>query len=163
MEDFYSKIYQILRAGGKLIITNRKGLQLDISLDFAAFFSKSKQKVEKIDFNKEKMLEEMAELRNEIIKLKEIKNIRDNYIIRKKLYEESDESKLVKRLMNKNIKDINAAIKNYDEKSAERLIEKEYDSQLDTTIREQISEEYNKSKLDAITDNYNKKYRINKS
>mgnify|MGYP001176590324 CR=1 FL=1 len=163
MEDFYSKIYQILRAGGKLTITNRKGLQLDISLDFAAFFSKSKQKVEKIDFNKEKMIEEMTELKNEIIKLKEIKNIRDNYIIRKKLYEESDEGRLVKRLMNKNIKDINAAIKNYDEKSAERLIEKEYNSQLDTTIREQMSEEYNKSKLDAITDNYNKKYRINKS
>lgn len=160
MEDFYSKIYQILRAGGKLTITNRKGLQLDISLDFAAFFSKSKQKVEiKTDFNKEKILEEMTELKNEIIKLKEIKSIRDNYIIRKKLYEESDEGKLVKRLMNRNIKDINVAIKNYDEKSAEKLIDKEYDSQLDKTIREQISEEYNKSKLNAITDYYKKKYK----
>jgi len=160
MEDFYSKIYQILRAGGKLVITNRKGIELDISLNFAAIFSKSKQKVEqKTDFNKEKMLAELIELKNEIIKLKEIKNIRDNYIIRKKLYEESDEGKLVKRLMSKNIKDINAAIKNYDQKSAEKLIEKEYDSQLNATIRSQISEKYNKSKLDIIADNYNKKFK----
>lgn len=156
MKDFYDKIYNIIRAGGKLIIINRKGIELDISLDFAAVAGK---KIEEKKDDREEILKELIELKNEILKLKEIKNIRDNYIIKKKLYEESDEGKLVKRLMNKNIKDINAAIKNYDEKSTERIIEKEYDQELYKTIKEQISEDYNKSKLDSITDHYRKKFK----
>jgi len=157
MKSFYNKIYNIIKSGGKLIIINRKGIQLDISLDFTAIIDKKNKEIE--DFNKEKIVQELIALKNEILKLKEIKNIRDNYIIKKKLYEDSDEAKLVKRLMNKNIKDINAAIKNYDENSTELIIEKEYESQINTIIKEQISEKYNEIKLDTITEYYKKKFK----
>ena len=172
-EKLFGEIFRILNEGGKLFVMNRKEQELDITIDYRIAFKYIEQveaehqtiinqKEEEIKKKQEiikRMNAELSVLSFEMGKLREIKKIREDYLIMKQMYDESEEGMLVKKVMNKDIKDIAAIVKSYDSKTpvGQQRIYEAYDLQLDAKLDQQQSIEY-EVKLDDLVEQFKKKY-----
>lgn len=164
-QSFFEKISRILGEGGKLKIINRKGVELDLNLEFKSAnieynieADSYEKKIAKLERQKKKMIEELAQLKLELERLKPIKKLREDYLLKTQLYDRTTEGQLVKRATQHGIKDIDAIVNDYDEsrKKKEKLQEN-FDLEMRKSVVTQESSE--SIQLDNLTEYYRDKFK----
>jgi hypothetical protein len=164
-EELFAKIKRIINEGGKVKIINRKGVELDITTEMRSGIISYNVEIdayeEKLGQQRKKfkhMIHEMAELAAEVQKLKPIRDIYKDYLLRTKLYEETPEGKLVKRITETGMKDVNAVLQNYDSnKDGLKKIYDKYQQHLGEEIG--FREESYQAQLDSLEEYYKGKFR----